>query len=57
MRLILEDYVEGKNSRGLLRTEYIQQVMKYQEQNVYKKPKRKTNNREKWRIATNQFQD
>lgn len=46
MRLLLEDYVEGKKSRRILRTEYIQQIMKYQGRNFYKKPKRKASNRE-----------
>lgn len=56
--LIIECCIEGKNVRGRLRMEYMQQIIKDQGCNSYKEIKRKASNREKWIIiATNQFQD
>lgn len=48
--LIIKSFVEGKNYKGRLRLEYMQQIMRDQ---AYVETKRKVSNREEWRIATN----
>lgn len=55
--LTIEGCVEGDNSRGRPRMEYImQQVVKNQERNSYGETEGKASNKEEWRIATNHSQ-
>lgn len=53
LKLVIEESVEGKNHRGRPRSEYIQQIIKDQGCDLYIKMKRKSDNREEWKMQTN----
>uniref|UniRef100_A0A2S2PJ80 Endonuclease-reverse transcriptase n=1 Tax=Schizaphis graminum TaxID=13262 RepID=A0A2S2PJ80_SCHGA len=58
LKLIIEGCIDGKNRRGRPRLEYIQQIIKdLQGCNSYVEMKRKTDNREEWKMAANQSAD
>jgi len=55
--LIIEGCIDSKNHRERPRLEYIQQIIKDQGCNSYVEMKKKTDNREEWKMAANQSAD
>lgn len=54
LKRIMEGMIEGKNVVGRPPLDYLQQIMRDVNVPNYRKMKRKAENREKWRVATNQ---
>lgn len=48
--LILEGIIDGKNHRGLPKLQFISQIMEDQGCDSYQELKRKTNDRETWKL-------